>query len=71
MIGLESKIAYRLTGFVFLILGILFFLRDIKINLIGETQGWTLILVLVGAGLVAGGGQIVQDPATTPKRPSR
>ena len=68
---MESKIAYRLTGFVFLILGILFFLRDIKINLIGETQGWTLILVLVGAGLVAGGGQIVQAPAATTKKSFR
>ena len=56
MIILSAKLSYKLTGFVVLIVGILFFLRDIGINYIGETQGWTIIIVLVGAGLVAGGG---------------
>ncbi len=55
MIILSTKLSYKLTGIVVLIVGILFFLRDIGINYIGETQGWTIIIVLVGAGLVAGG----------------
>ena len=47
--------AYKLTGFVVLVVGILFFLRDVGINLIGNTSGWTIIIVLVGASLLAGG----------------
>ena len=55
---METKAAYKLTGFVVLILGILFFLRDIGINLIGDTSGWTIIIVLVGAGLLAGENEL-------------
>ena len=51
---MDTKRAYKLTGFVILLLGILFFLRDIGLNLIGETSGWTIVIVLIGAGLLAG-----------------
>ncbi len=54
---MDKKTAYRLTGFVILILGILFFLRDIapdELNFIGRTDGWTILIVLIGAGLLAG-----------------
>lgn len=54
MIILDTKTAYKLTGLVVLLLGILFFLRDIGVNLIGETSGWTIVIVLIGAGLLAG-----------------
>lgn len=46
---------YKLTGFMVLIVGILFFLRDIGINYIGNTSGWTIVLVLIGAALFSGG----------------
>ena len=51
---MEKKIACKLTGFVILVLGILFFLRDIGVNFIGNTSGWTILIVLAGAGLLAG-----------------
>ena len=51
---MKTKTAYKFTGFVVLLLGILFFLRDIGLNLIGETSGWTIVIVLIGAGLLAG-----------------
>ncbi len=51
---LNTKKAYKLTGLVVLILGILFFLRDIGVNFIGNTSGWTIVIVLIGAGLLAG-----------------
>ena len=54
---LSNKIAYKLTGFAVLIIGILFFLRDIdpvKLNIVGNTTGWTIFIVLIGAGLLAG-----------------
>ena len=54
MIILVSKTAYKLTGWAVLILGLLFFLRDAGINFIGNTSGWTILIVLVGAGLLAG-----------------
>ena len=54
MIILVSKTAYKLTGWAVLILGLLFFLRDVGINFIGNTSGWTILIVLVGAGLLAG-----------------
>lgn len=54
VISLDKHVAYKLTGFVILILGILFFLRDIGVNFIGDTQGWTIVIVLIGAGLIAG-----------------
>ena len=56
---MAAKLAYKLTGLVILILGVLFFLRDIdpnNLNFIGNTSGWTIIIVLVGAALVGGGG---------------
>ena len=51
---MDKKVAYKLTGFVVLLLGILFFLRDIGVNIIGNTSGWTIVIVLIGAGLLAG-----------------
>ena len=51
---MDKKTAYKLTGLVALFVGILFFLRDIKINLVGDTSGWTIVLILAGAGLLAG-----------------
>ena len=53
---MDRRTAYKLTGVVILLLGILFFLRDIGINLIGETSGWTILMVLIGAGFLAGEG---------------
>ncbi|MBI4452266.1 hypothetical protein HY637_02455 [Candidatus Woesearchaeota archaeon] len=64
---MDKKVTYRLTGFVVLVLGILFFLRDIdeqNLNFIGKTSGWTIAIVLIGAGLLAGE---VSLPATSSK----
>ena len=65
MIILPIKLAYKITGLVVLIVGILFFLRDIdpvNLNFIGNTSGWTIIIVLAGAAMVAGGDlQINKD----------
>ena len=47
-----TKRAYKVTGFVVLVLGILFLLRDMGINYIGNTSGWTILIVLVGAALL-------------------
>lgn len=47
--------SYKLTGFIVLVVGLLFFLRDIGINYIGNTSGWTIVLVLIGAALLSGG----------------
>lgn len=46
--------AYKVTGLVVLIVGSLFFLRDLGVNYIGNTSGWTIIIVLAGAALLAG-----------------
>ena len=46
--------AYKVTGLVVLIVGSLFFLRDLGVNYIGNTSGWTIIIVLAGAALIAG-----------------
>ncbi len=54
VILLITKTAYRITGLVVLLLGALFFLRDLGVNYIGETSGWTILIVLTGAGLLAG-----------------
>ena len=54
VIILAVKIAYKLTGLVVLLLGALFFLRDLGINYIGSTSGWTILIVLLGSGLLAG-----------------
>ncbi|MBI2208084.1 hypothetical protein HYU50_01160 [Candidatus Woesearchaeota archaeon] len=51
---MPTKTAYRLTGLVVLVVGALFFLRDLGVNYIGNTSGWTIIIVLVGTGLLAG-----------------
>ena len=51
---MATKVAYKVTGLAVLTLGVLFFLRDIGMNYIGETSGWTILLVLLGAGLAAG-----------------
>ena len=61
MITLISKTAYKLTGWAVLILGILFFLRDVGVNFIGNTSGWTILIVLVGAGLLAGEVKLKQS----------
>ena len=60
---MDTKTAYKLTGLVVLLLGILFFLRDIGVNLIGETSGWTIVIVLIGAGLLAGEVSLPNPPA--------
>ena len=51
---MPTKVAFKLTGLVVLVVGALFFLRDLGVNYIGNTSGWTIIIVLVGAGLLAG-----------------
>ena len=51
---MPAKMTYKLTGLVVLAVGSLFFLRDLGVNYIGNTSGWTIIIVLVGAGLLAG-----------------
>jgi len=53
---LVTTFAYKTTGLVVLIVGALFFLRDLSpaTNFIGNISGWTIIIVLVGAGLLAG-----------------
>ena len=54
VISLITKTAYRITGLVVLLVGALFFLRDLGVNYIGNTSGWTILIVLSGAGLLAG-----------------
>jgi len=56
---LERKFAYKLTGLVILAVGVLFLLRDMGLNIIGETSGWTIFIVLLGASLLAGGEEIL------------
>ena len=46
--------AYRFTGLVVLILGVLFFLRDLGLNVIGDTSGWAIVFILVGSAILAG-----------------
>ena len=65
---MDKTTAYKLTGLVILLLGILFFLRDIRINLIGETSGWAVLMVLLGAGLLAGGGSMLNAPVKSKLR---
>ena len=62
MISLESKTGYKLTGLVVLLVGVLFLLRDMGFNLIGETSGWTIFIVLLGAALLAGGEDHISGP---------
>jgi len=53
---LAETSGYKLTGLVVLVVGALFFLRDLgdATNFIGETRGSTIFLVLLGAALLAG-----------------
>jgi hypothetical protein len=60
--------SYKLTGFIVLVVGILFFLRDLGINYIGDTSGWTIVLVLIGAGIISGGGAVAVSQAMKKKR---
>ena len=48
------QFAYKFTGFIILVLGLLFFLRDMGLNLIGNTSGWTIVIVLIGSAILAG-----------------
>ena len=63
-----TRLAYRMTGFVFLIVGILFFLRDLGINYIGNTNIVNIIIVMIGAGLVAGGGVDLSEASNKPAK---
>ncbi|MBL7055132.1 hypothetical protein ISS05_05235 [Candidatus Woesearchaeota archaeon] len=54
--------AYKFTGLIVLVLGLLFFLRDMGLNLIGNTSGWTIVIVLLGSAILAGMPH-VQKPA--------
>jgi uncharacterized protein (DUF983 family) len=67
VIILVTPLAYRVTGLVVLIVGALFFLRDLGVNYIGNTSGWTIIIVLVGAGLLAGDFQLKRIKALKKK----
>ena len=58
MILLVTQTAYRVSGFVVLVVGALFFLRDLGVNYIGNTSGWTILIVLAGASLLAGDFQL-------------
>ena len=67
MIILVESIAYQITGLVVLIVGALFFLRDLGVNYIGNTSGWTIIIVLVGAALLAGDFQLQKSKESRKK----
>jgi uncharacterized protein (DUF983 family) len=67
VIVLVTASAYKITGLVVLIVGALFFLRDLGVNYIGNTSGWTIIIVLVGTGLLAGDFQLNQVKAAKKK----
>ena len=54
--------SHKTTGLVILVVGVLFFLRDLGMNYIGNTGGWTILFVLFGAALVAGGGLDTRKP---------
>ena len=59
---LVTQTAYKITGLVVLIVGALFFLRDLGVNYIGDTSGWTILIVLSGASLLAGDFQLNNKP---------
>jgi ABC-type Co2+ transport system permease subunit len=67
VIVLITPLAYKITGLVVLIVGALFFLRDLGVNYIGSTSGWTIIIVLVGTGLLAGDFKLNQLKAAKKK----
>ena len=50
---MASQRGYKLTGLVVLVVGILFFLRDNGLNLIGETSGWSIFIILIGAAILS------------------
>ena len=58
VISLVTQTAYKITGLVVLIVGASFFLRDLGVNYIGNTSGWTIFIVLAGAALLAGDFQL-------------
>ncbi len=60
VINLVTSLAYKITGLVVLIVGATFFLRDLGVNYIGNTSGWTILIVLLGSGLLAGDFQFVK-----------
>jgi len=68
VISLITQTAYRITGLVVLIVGALFFLRDLGVNYIGSTSGWTILIVLAGAGLLAGDFQLNNKPNKAKKK---
>ena len=68
MISLIAQTAYRITGLVILIVGALFFLRDLGVNYIGNTSGWTILIVLAGAGLLAGDFQLINNTNKAKKK---
>ena len=49
---MASQRGYKLTGLVVLVVGILFFLRDNGLNLIGDTSGWSIFIILRGCDFV-------------------
>ena len=51
---MDRSFAYKFTGLIVLGLGLLFFLRDMGLNLIGGTSGWTIVIVLIGSAILAG-----------------
>ena len=46
---------WRLTGAAVLVVGILFFLRDIGVNIIGNTSGWAILFILGGTAFLFAG----------------
>ncbi|MBI2130243.1 hypothetical protein HYU10_00570 [Candidatus Woesearchaeota archaeon] len=66
---MESAKPWRLTGAAVLVVGILFFLRDIGINIIGNTSGWAILFILGGTALLfAGIGRAVSSKARSASR---
>lgn len=51
---MNRSFVYKFTGLIVLFLGLLFFLRDMGVNLIGNTSGWTIVIVLIGSAILAG-----------------
>lgn len=63
---MATKPAYKVTGIAVLVVGVLFFLRDIdpvQLNFIGNTSGWTIFIVLLGTALLASGGSKISKAA--------
>ena len=60
------RTAYKVTGLIVLLVGALFFLRDLGVNYIGNTSGWTIVIVLLGTAILA--GDIEFDKTNNPKK---